>query len=60
MLHVLKVLLLPPAHRAEVKGAAAVEAGQGGQVCTIQGILCIQTQQEKEEDNAGYRLFKEV
>lgn len=46
MLHVLKVLLLPPAHRAEVEGAATVEARQGGQVCTIQGILCAQTQEE--------------
>lgn len=35
MLHVLKVLLLPPAHGAEVEGAPAVEARQGGQLCAI-------------------------
>lgn len=40
VLHVLQVLLLPPAHGAEVEGAAAVEAGQRGQVGTVEGVLC--------------------
>lgn len=60
MLHILKVLLLPPAHRAEVKGAAAVEARQGGQVCAIQGILCVQTHGGEEEAEADQSSFREV
>lgn len=40
VLHVLEVLLLPAAHGAQVEGAAAVEAGQGGQVGTVEGVLC--------------------
>lgn len=41
-----------------MKGAATVEARQGGQICTIQGILCVQTHGEKEKDDVDYRLFK--
>lgn len=60
MLHVLKVLLLPPAHGAEVKGAAAVEARQGGEVCTVQGILCTQTHRRGRKRDVDYCLWREV
>ena len=55
MLHVLDVLLLPAAHGAQVKGAATVEARQGGQICTIQGIFCTNTQRGSERERERER-----
>ena len=55
MLHVLDVLLLPATHGAQVKRAATVEARQGGQICTIQGILCTNTHKERGEGGGRER-----
>ena len=55
MLHVLDVLLLPATHGAQVKRAATVEARQGGQICTIQGILCTNTHKEREGERERER-----
>lgn len=54
MLHVLQVLLLPPAHGAQVEGAAAVEARQGGQVGAVQGVLCKHTRERAGLEAAGW------
>lgn len=54
MLHVLQVLLLPPAHGAQVEGAAAVEARQGGQVGAVKGVLCKHTRERGGLEAAGW------